>query len=76
VKWLGKIYVSKEESFGHWQRNDYKGFGPNIDWENVDFRFGRSIQELPVTVSFPEFSDFFSFRFLPFWLSCTSTENL
>eukprot|EP01127_Copromyxa_protea_P009923 TRINITY_DN237_c0_g1_i1.p1 TRINITY_DN237_c0_g1~~TRINITY_DN237_c0_g1_i1.p1 ORF type:complete len:543 (-),score=130.22 TRINITY_DN237_c0_g1_i1:182-1810(-) len=54
VKWLGKVHVTKDESFGHWQRNDYKGFGPNIDWDNVDFHLGKSIQELPVTSAITE----------------------
>ena len=48
VKWLSKILASKDESPGHWQQNDYKGFSPNIDWHNVDFKSAPSIQELPV----------------------------
>ncbi|PSN45459.1 putative sulfite oxidase, partial [Blattella germanica] len=49
VKWLGKILVSGEESTSHWQRNDYKGFSPSVDWDNVDFTKSPAIQELPVT---------------------------
>lgn len=48
VKWLAKIVASEDESPGHWQQNDYKGFSPNIDWDNVDFKSAPSIQELPV----------------------------
>ncbi|KAJ3195310.1 hypothetical protein HK101_000500, partial [Irineochytrium annulatum] len=29
VKWLRRISVSDEESESHWQRRDYKGFGPS-----------------------------------------------
>lgn len=48
VKWLSKIILSHEESHSFWQRRDYKGFSPNIDWNNVDFDSSPSIQELPV----------------------------
>lgn len=48
VKWLGRIGFSHEESLSHWQRRDYKGFSPNVDWNNVDFDSAPSIQELPV----------------------------
>ena len=48
VKWLTKIMASRDECPGHWQQNDYKGFSPNIDWHNVDFKSAPSIQELPV----------------------------
>lgn len=49
VKWLSKIVASKDESPSHWQQNDYKGFSPNIDWHNVDFKSAPAIQESPVT---------------------------
>ena len=49
VKWLSKIVASKYESLSHWQQNDYKGFSPNIDWHNVDFKSAPAIQESPVT---------------------------
>ncbi|XP_072927023.1 sulfite oxidase, mitochondrial isoform X2 [Hemitrygon akajei] len=48
VKWLSKIIVSKEESKSHWQVNDYKGFSPSVDWDNVDFSSAPAIQELPI----------------------------
>ncbi|XP_053998373.1 sulfite oxidase, mitochondrial isoform X2 [Hylaeus anthracinus] len=48
VKWLGKIIISKEESHSQWQRGDYKGFSPSIDWDNVDFSKAPAIQEMPV----------------------------
>eukprot|EP01116_Phalansterium_solitarium_P002324 TRINITY_DN12279_c0_g1_i1.p1 TRINITY_DN12279_c0_g1~~TRINITY_DN12279_c0_g1_i1.p1 ORF type:complete len:562 (+),score=164.73 TRINITY_DN12279_c0_g1_i1:128-1813(+) len=48
VKWLNKIHASKDESPSHWQQNDYKSFGPNTDWANVDFTKAPSIQEPPV----------------------------
>lgn len=48
VKWLSKIIVSKNESSSHWQRNDYKGFSPSVDWDSVDYSKSPAIQELPV----------------------------
>jgi len=48
VKWLHQIQASKEESPSHWQRKDYKGFSPNVDWNNVDWDSAPSIQEYPV----------------------------
>lgn len=48
VKWLNKITLSDEESHSHWQRKDYKGFSPNVDWDNVDFEKSPSIQEMPI----------------------------
>ncbi|KAE8626481.1 hypothetical protein XENTR_v10006639 [Xenopus tropicalis] len=54
VKWLGKIIVSKEESGSHWQQNDYKGFNPCVDWDNVDFASSPSIQDLPVQSAITE----------------------
>ncbi|KAB1270232.1 Sulfite oxidase; mitochondrial [Camelus dromedarius] len=48
VKWLGKVSVEPEESYSHWQRRDYKGFSPSVDWDTVDFDSAPSIQELPV----------------------------
>ena len=49
VKWLATVVASKEEYNGFWQKNDYKGSSPSIDWSNVDFSTAPSIQELPVT---------------------------
>jgi len=48
VKWLSKIVISDEESKSHWQKNDYKGFSPNVDWDNVDFDSAYAIQEYPI----------------------------
>lgn len=48
VKWLKKVLLSNEESLSHWQRRDYKGFNPSIDWHNVDFDKAESIQQYPV----------------------------
>ncbi|KAK9508369.1 hypothetical protein O3M35_005950 [Rhynocoris fuscipes] len=48
VKWLSRIIVSENESDSHWQKNDYKGFSPNVDWDNVDFSSAPAVQELPV----------------------------
>ncbi|RWS31355.1 putative sulfite oxidase-like protein, partial [Leptotrombidium deliense] len=48
VKWLSKVILSEEESHSHWQRRDYKGFSPNINWDNVNFDNSPSIQDLPV----------------------------
>lgn len=59
VKWLSKIHFSKEECKGHWQQNDYKGFSPNVDWDNVDFSKSPSIQELPVQSAITEPSNNF-----------------
>ena len=44
----GRIVISNEESESHWQRNDYKGFAPNVDWNTVDFSKSPAIQEMPV----------------------------
>ena len=49
VKWLAAVIASKEEYGGFWQKNDYKGFSPSVDWNNVDFSSSPAIQELPVT---------------------------
>lgn len=49
VKWLATVTASKEEYGGFWQKNDYKGFSPSVDWNNVDFSTAPAIQELPVT---------------------------
>jgi len=48
VKWLCKVVASKDESQSHWQQKDYKGFGPYIDWDNIDYSRSPAIQELPV----------------------------
>ena len=48
VKWLSRITLSKTESDGHWQANDYKVFNPSIDWHNVDFTKSPAIQEYPI----------------------------
>lgn len=49
VKWLATVTASREEYGGFWQKNDYKGFSPSVDWSNVDFTTAPAIQELPVT---------------------------
>lgn len=49
VKWLSKITASADESFSFWQRNDYKSFSPNVDWDNVDWDSAPAIQNMPVT---------------------------
>ena len=49
VKWLKRIVLSPEESHSHWQRSDYKGFNPSIDWSNVDFTKSPAVQNMPVT---------------------------
>lgn len=48
VKWVGRVVLSEEESKSHWQRQDYRSFSPNVDWNNVDFGAAPSIQEMPV----------------------------
>jgi len=48
VKWLGKVVLSETESDSHWQKQDYRSFSPDIDWDNVDFSAAPSIQEMPV----------------------------
>ncbi|XP_074905732.1 sulfite oxidase, mitochondrial [Buteo buteo] len=48
VKWLQRVAVSPAESPSHWQRNDYKGFSPCVDWDTVDYTTAPAIQELPV----------------------------
>ncbi|XP_029809713.1 sulfite oxidase, mitochondrial isoform X1 [Suricata suricatta] len=57
VKWLGKVSVEPEESYSHWQRRDYKGFSPSVDWDTVDFDSAPSIQELPVQSAITEPKD-------------------
>lgn len=57
VKWLGKVSVETEESHSHWQRRDYKGFSPSVDWDTVDFDSAPSIQELPVQSAITEPQD-------------------
>ena len=37
---VGKIVASAEESASFWQQKDYKSFGPNTDWHNVDWSAG------------------------------------
>jgi len=62
VKWLGRISSAKEESQGHWQQKDYKGFSPSIDWDSPpDFENAPSIQELPVQsmITVPKSGDTF-----------------
>ena len=49
VKWLATVVASTEEYGGFWQKNDYKGFSPSVDWNNVDFSTAPAIQELPIT---------------------------
>lgn len=48
VKWLAKIVASDEEYDGQWQKRDYKGFSPSVNWTNVDFSKAPAIQEMPV----------------------------
>ncbi|CAN0014311.1 unnamed protein product [Bubo scandiacus] len=48
VKWVQRVAVSPAESPSHWQRNDYKGFCPSVDWDTVDYTTAPAIQELPV----------------------------
>lgn len=49
VKWLTKIVASAEESLSFWQRQDYKSFSPNVDWDSVDWNAAPAIQNMPVT---------------------------
>ncbi|KAI9206095.1 Oxidoreductase, molybdopterin-binding domain-containing protein [Polychytrium aggregatum] len=55
VKWLNGIVLSDEESPSHWQRRDYKGFGPSKTLETSDYEKAESIQEMPVqsAITFP-----------------------
>ena len=57
VKWLTRIVASDEESHSHWQRRDYKGFSPSVDWDTVDFTASPAIQEMPVTSAISEPAD-------------------
>lgn len=57
VKWLGRVSVESEESHSHWQRRDYKGFSPSVDWDTVDFDQAPAIQELPVQSAITEPQD-------------------
>ena len=58
VKWLGRIEVSEVESDSHWQKRDYKGFHPGINWDNVEDMWDKSqsiqvsflhILDIPIT---------------------------
>ena len=40
--------MSDKESDSHWQQSDYKGFGPNIGWDNLDYSKAPAIQNMPV----------------------------
>ncbi|XP_044757675.1 sulfite oxidase, mitochondrial-like isoform X2 [Coccinella septempunctata] len=48
VKWLQKVTVQKEEcqTFNH--QRLYKGFSPNVYYENLDWNMSPAIDELPV----------------------------
>ncbi|KRT82874.1 hypothetical protein AMK59_3021 [Oryctes borbonicus] len=48
VKWLGRIFVAKDECDSHWQQKDYKGVSPSADASTIDLSKLPSIQELPV----------------------------
>ena len=48
VKWLGRVILSEKESDSHWQKQDYRSFSPDVNWNNVDFDAAPSIQEMPV----------------------------
>lgn len=37
---MEKIIASEEESRSFWQQKDYKAFGPNTDWDTVDWDSG------------------------------------
>lgn len=54
VKWVHKVHASREESQGHWQQNDYKGFSPSVDWHNVDWKSAPAIQVFFVAVHLEE----------------------
>ena len=49
MKWVTKVIASEEESGSFWQRNDYKGFSPSVDWDTVDWDASPAIQNMPVT---------------------------
>ena len=64
VKWLGRIEVSEVESDSHWQKRDYKGFHPGINWDNVEDMWDKSqaiqvsflhILDIPITCKFKRF---------------------
>jgi sulfite oxidase len=48
VKWLHRVKAASTENEGHWQQNDYKGFSPNVDWANVNYKTAPAIQDLPI----------------------------
>eukprot|EP01080_Neovahlkampfia_damariscottae_P003201 gene3201-5517_t len=48
VKWLKKIRAAKDESSSFWQKKDYKGFSPSVDYADANYEAADSIQDLPV----------------------------
>jgi hypothetical protein len=42
--WVVQVVASSEESSGHWQQRDYKGFNNAVDWHNVDWNAAPAIQ--------------------------------
>jgi len=58
VKWLHKVILSNKESDKPWQQKSYRGFAPDIDFENDLSRWDKTklrldqapiVQEMPVT---------------------------
>jgi sulfite oxidase len=49
VKWLKRIVTSEEESSSFFQKHDYKGFSPAVEYATEDIdKTAPAIQELPV----------------------------
>ncbi|XP_050293038.1 sulfite oxidase, mitochondrial-like isoform X2 [Anthonomus grandis grandis] len=48
VKWLKKVLVSEHEAPCHYQQIDYKLYGPNVNWKNVDYSACPALQMVPV----------------------------
>lgn len=48
VKWLSKIILSDKESQSFWMQNDYKSFGPSVEFGQLDYSKAPPVQEYPV----------------------------
>lgn len=48
VKWLQEIHVQDQPSANYFQVHDYKLFPSDVEAQNVDWREGKALEELPL----------------------------